>query len=355
MAEKVLMKGNEAIGEAAVIAGCRYYFGYPITPQSELIEYMAKRLPQVNGVFLQAESEVAAINMVYGAAGAGARVMTSSSSPGVSLKQEGISYIAAGELPCVIVNIMRGGPGLGGIQPGQADYFQATKGGGHGDYHCIVVAPNSVQEMAELTVLAFNLADQYRNPVMLLGDGALGQMMEPVDFHNLPVIPVEKPWATTGMGERDKPNIIDTLRLNPETLEAVNDALQKKYALLQEQEVRWEETFTEDAELVLVAYGISSRVAYSAMEMARAQGYKVGLFRPITLWPFPKAALLKAVDKAAAVLTIELSAGQMVEDVSLAIRCSRPVHFYGRTGGMMMSPQDVYQKIVEIFETKGGK
>lgn len=355
MAEKVLMKGNEAIGEAAVIAGCRYYFGYPITPQSELIEYMAKRLPQVNGVFLQAESEVAAINMVYGAAGAGARVMTSSSSPGVSLKQEGISYIAAGELPCVIVNIMRGGPGLGGIQPGQADYFQATKGGGHGDYHCIVVAPNSVQEMAELTVLAFNLADQYRNPVMLLGDGALGQMMEPVDFHNLPVIPVEKPWATTGMGERDKPNIIDTLRLNPEALEAVNDALQKKYALLQEQEVRWEETFTEDAELVLVAYGISSRVAYSAMEMARAQGYKVGLFRPITLWPFPKAALLKAVDKAAAVLTIELSAGQMVEDVSLAIRCSRPVHFYGRTGGMMMSPQDVYQKIVEIFETKGGK
>ena len=355
MSEKVLMKGNEAIGEAAVIAGCRYYFGYPITPQSELIEYMAKRLPQVEGVFLQAESEVAAINMVYGAAGAGARVMTSSSSPGVSLKQEGISYIAAGELPCVIVNIMRGGPGLGGIQPGQADYFQATKGGGHGDYHCIVVAPNSVQEMAELTVLAFNLADQYRNPVMILGDGALGQMMEPVDFHDLSVIPVEKPWATTGMGERDKPNIIDTLRLNPETLEAVNDALQKKYALLQEQEVRWEETFTEDAELVLVAYGISSRVAYSAMEMARAQGYKVGLFRPITLWPFPKAALLKAVDKAAAVLTIELSAGQMVEDVSLAIRCSRPVHFYGRTGGMMMSPQDVYQQIVGIFETKGGK
>lgn len=355
MSEKVLMKGNEAIGEAAVIAGCRYYFGYPITPQSELIEYMAKRLPQVEGVFLQAESEVAAINMVYGAAGAGARVMTSSSSPGVSLKQEGISYIAAGELPCVIVNIMRGGPGLGGIQPGQADYFQATKGGGHGDYHCIVVAPNSVQEMAELTVLAFNLADQYRNPVMLLGDGALGQMMEPVDFHNLPVIPVEKPWATTGMGERDKPNIIDTLRLNPEALEALNDALQKKYALLQEQEVRWEETFTEDAELVLVAYGISSRVAYSAMEMARAQGYKVGLFRPITLWPFPKAALLKAVDKAAAVLTIELSAGQMVEDVSLAIRCSRPVHFYGRTGGMMMSPQDVYEQIVGIFETKGGK
>jgi 2-oxoglutarate ferredoxin oxidoreductase subunit alpha len=355
MSEKVLMKGNEAIGEAAVIAGCRYYFGYPITPQSELIEYMAKRLPQVKGVFLQAESEVAAINMVYGAAGAGARVMTSSSSPGVSLKQEGISYIAAGELPCVIVNIMRGGPGLGGIQPGQADYFQATKGGGHGDYHCIVVAPNSVQEMAELTVNAFNLADQYRNPVMILSDGALGQMMEPVSFHDLPVIPVAKPWATTGKGERDKPNMIDTLRLKPDELEELNNTLQNKYALLQKREVRWEETFTEDADLVLVAYGISSRIAYSAMEIAREQGYKVGLFRPVTLWPFPKDALAKAVNNASAVLTIELSAGQMVEDVNLAIRCSKPVHFYGRTGGMMMSPQDVYEQIVKIFRIKGGK
>ncbi len=349
------MKGNEAIGEAAVIAGCRYYFGYPITPQSELIEYMAKRLPQVNGVFLQAESEIAAINMVYGAAGAGARVMTSSSSPGVSLKQEGISYIAAGELPCVIVNIMRGGPGLGGIQPGQADYFQATKGGGHGDYHCIVLAPNSVQEMAELTIHAFNIADQYRNPVMILSDGALGQMMEPVSFHDLQAIPVDKPWATIGMGERDKPNMIDTLRLKPEALEELNNDLQKKYAILQEREVRWEETFTEDAALVLVAYGISSRIAYSAMEMAREKGYKVGLFRPITLWPFPKEALAKTVDKASDVLTIELSAGQMVEDVNLAIKCSKPVHFYGRTGGMMMSPQDVYEQIVKIFKTKGGK
>ncbi|WP_371380963.1 3-methyl-2-oxobutanoate dehydrogenase subunit VorB [Sporomusa aerivorans] len=356
MSEKVLMKGNEAIGEAAVIAGCRHYFGYPITPQSELIEYMAKRLPQVNGVFLQAESEIAAINMVYGAAGAGARVMTSSSSPGVSLKQEGISYIAAGELPCVIVNIMRGGPGLGGIQPGQADYFQATKGGGHGDYHCIVVAPNSVQEMAELTVSAFNLADQYRNPVMILGDGALGQMMEPVSFEDLRLIPVDKPWATMGIGDRVSPNRINTLYLKPETLEQVNNALQAKYAMLQEREVRWEETSTDDAELVLVAYGISSRIAYSAMEMARENGYKVGLFRPITLWPFPKAALAKAVSNAADVLTVELSAGQMVEDVNLAIRCSKPVHFLGRTGGMMMSPQDIYERIVEIFKAnKGGK
>jgi 2-oxoglutarate ferredoxin oxidoreductase subunit alpha len=355
MAEKILMKGNEAIGEAAVVAGCKYYFGYPITPQSELIEYMAKRLPEVGGTFLQAESEIAAINMVYGAAGAGGRVMTSSSSPGMSLKQEGISYIAAAELPCVIVNIMRGGPGLGGIQPGQADYFQATKGGGHGDYHVIVVAPNSVQEMAELTIHAFNLADQYLNPVMILGDGALGQMMEPASFHDMPVIAVEKPWATTGMGERSEPNIINTLQLKPEMLEQANNRLQKKYALLQEKETRWEEIHTEDAELILVAYGIASRIAFTAVEMARSEGLKVGLFRPITLWPFPKAALANAVRKATAVLTVELSAGQMVEDVSLAIQCAKPVHFYGRTGGMIMSPKEIYEQIIKIFETKGGK
>lgn len=354
MAEKLLMKGNEAIGEAAVFAGCRHYFGYPITPQSELIEYMAKRLPQVGGTFVQAESEIAAINMVYGAAGAGGRVMTSSSSPGMSLKQEGISYIAAAELPCVIVNIMRGGPGLGGIQPGQADYFQATKGGGHGDYHCIVVAPNSVQEMAELTVHAFNLADKYRNPVLLLGDGALGQMMEPVSFQDIPILAVDKPWATTGMGERSKPNCVNTLLLKPEGLERANNRLQAKYALLQEREVRWEEENTADAELVLVAYGITSRVAYSAMEMARSAGLKVGLFRPITLWPFPKAALAKATENAAALLTLELSAGQMTEDVELAIRCAKPVHFYGRTGGMLMSPQEVFQQIEGIFAAKGG-
>lgn len=355
MAEKMLMKGNEAIGEAAVIAGCRYYFGYPITPQSELIEYMAKRLPQVDGTFLQAESEVAAINMVYGAAGSGARVMTSSSSPGVSLKQEGISYIAAAELPCVIVNIMRGGPGLGGIQPGQADYFQATKGGGHGDYHLIVVAPNSVQEMAELTVHSFNIADQYSNPVMILGDGALGQMMEPVSFHDMPIINVKKPWATTGMGDRDKPNIINTLQLKPEMLEKLNERLQKKYKLIEEKEIRFEEINTEDAELVLVAYGITSRIAFTAMEMARAEGIKVGLFRPITLWPFPKKALANAVKNATDVLTVELSAGQMVEDVNLAIKCAKPVHFYGRTGGMMMSPKEVYEQIVKIVNIKGGK
>ncbi|SMC41695.1 2-oxoglutarate ferredoxin oxidoreductase subunit alpha [Sporomusa malonica] len=353
--EKQLMKGNEAIGEAAVIAGCRYYFGYPITPQSELIEYMARRLPAVGGTFLQAESEIAAINMVYGAAGAGARVMTSSSSPGVSLKQEGISYIAAGELPCVIVNIMRGGPGLGGIQPGQADYFQATKGGGHGDYHCIVVAPSSVQEMTDLTIHAFNLADQYRNPVMILGDGALGQMIEPVTFLDIPQFTADKSWATTGMGERNKPNSINTLYLEPETLEQVNTKLQHKYQVIEQQEVRWETSYTDDADLILVAYGITSRIATSAVEMARAAGHKVGLFRPITLWPFPKQALADIVAKASAVLTVELSAGQMVEDVNLAIKCSKPVYFHGRTGGMMMSSRDIYEKIVDILVAGRGE
>ena len=354
MLEKVLMKGNEAIGEAAIAAGCRYYFGYPITPQSELIEYMAKRLPEVGGMFLQAESEVAAINMVYGAAGAGARVMTSSSSPGVSLKQEGISYIAAGELPCVIVNIMRGGPGLGGIQPGQADYFQATKGGGHGDYHCIVIAPNSVQEMADLTALAFNLADRYRNPVMILGDGALGQMMEPVSFTACKAMLMDKPWATTGMGTRDNPNSINTLQLQPEKLEEENAHLQAKYALLQTQETRSEAIWTDDAELVVVAYGISSRIALSAVKRARDQGLKVGLFRPITLWPFPKTELADAVKKTSAVLVVELSSGQMIEDVNLAIRCSKPVYFQGRTGGMMMKSSDIYDQILQIIAPQGG-
>jgi len=355
VSEKLLMKGNEAIGEAAIIAGCRHYFGYPITPQSELIEYMAKYLPKVNGTFLQAESEVAAINMVYGAAGAGARVMTSTSSPGMSLKQEGISYIAAGELPCVIVNIMRGGPGLGSIQPGQSDYFQATKGGGHGDYHCIVVAPNSVQEMFNLTITAFELADQYLNPVILLGDGALGQMMEPLRIDVDKIVQIDKPWATTGMGERTKPNRVNTLHLIPEDLEQHNNKLQRKYDILKEKEVRFEESFTDDAELVLVAYGITSRIAYSAMEMARAEGLKVGLFRPITLWPFPEKALASAVTTASAVLTLELSAGQMVEDVRLAVNGTKPVHFYGRTGGMLMTPKEVLEQIHKIFLAKGGK
>lgn len=354
MSEKVLMKGNEAIGEAAILAGCHYYFGYPITPQSELIEYMAKHLPRVNGVFLQAESEVAAINMVYGASGAGARVMTSTSSPGMSLKQEGISYIAAGELPCVIVNIMRGGPGLGSIQPAQGDYFQATKGGGHGDYHCIVLAPNSVQEMFDLTILAFELGDKHLNPVIILGDGALGQMMEPLSLDVKQVTTVDKPWATTGMGERTKPNRVNTLHLKPEELEGHNNKLQRKYDLLKEQEVRWKEDFTADADLVLVAYGITSRIAYSAMEMARAEGLKVGIFRPITLWPFPDKALVNAMGTASAILTLELSAGQMVEDVRLAVNGSKKVHFHGRTGGMVMTPREVLEEIYKILPGKEG-
>ena len=356
MADKILMKGNEAIGEAAIVAGCRHYFGYPITPQTELTEYMAKRLPQVDGVFLQAESEIAAINMVYGAAGAGARTMTSSSSPGISLKQEGISFLAGAELPCVIVNIMRGGPGLGGIQPGQADYFQATKGGGHGDYRNIVLAPNSVQEMVDMTILSFDLADKYRNPVMLLGDGALGQMMEPVLFAPSKSVPVDKPWAATGLrGRRTTPNIINSLHLQPDSLEHHNIHLQQKYAAVTQHEIRYEELHTDDAEFILVAYGITSRIARTAMEKARADGFRVGMLRPISLWPFPRAVLAELAQKARAFLTVELSAGQMVEDVQLAVLGAAPVHFYGRTGGNMPTPKELYQEIVRIMNGSGGK
>jgi 2-oxoglutarate ferredoxin oxidoreductase subunit alpha len=356
VAEKVLMKGNEAIGEAAIVAGCRHYFGYPITPQTELTEYMAKRMPKIDGVFLQAESEVAAINMIYGAAGAGARALTSSSSPGVSLKQEGISYIAGAELPCVIVNIVRGGPGLGGIQPAQSDYFQATKGGGHGDYRNIVLAPNSVQELVDITILSFDLADKYRNPVMLLGDGALGQMMEPVEFKASEVKPTNKPWAANGLrGKRTTPNIINSLHLKPEALEKHNIHLQEKYAAISANEVRYEAIHTEDAELVLVAYGITSRIARTAMEKARSEGMKVGLLRPITLWPFPEEIIGKLADTAKAFLTLELSAGQMIEDVKLAVNGKKPVHFYGRMGGMMPNPKEIYEQIVTMFNGKGGK
>ncbi|WP_373657629.1 2-oxoglutarate oxidoreductase subunit KorA [Sporomusa acidovorans DSM 3132] len=355
MSEKVLMKGNEAIAEAAIAAGCRHYFGYPITPQTEITEYMSRRMPQLGGVFLQAESEISAINMVYGAAGAGARVMTSSSSPGISLKQEGISYIAGAELPCFIVNIMRGGPGLGGIQPAQGDYFQATKGGGHGDYHNIVLAPNSVQEMVDLTMTGFALADQYRNPVMLLGDGVLGQMMEPVEIREKSDTPVEKPWATVGMRGRAKPNIINSLYLKANELEDHNKHLQEKYARIQTSEMRWEEIETEDAELILVAYGITARIAQSALDKARENGQKVGLLRPISLWPFPEPPFARLAKTAKAFLTLELSAGQMIEDVRLATHDAKPVHFYGRTGGVIMTPLEVYREICKIFDGKEGK
>jgi 2-oxoglutarate ferredoxin oxidoreductase subunit alpha len=355
LSEKILMKGNEAIGEAAVVAGCRHYFGYPITPQSELIEYMAKRLPQVDGVFLQAESEVAAINMVYGAASAGCRVMTSSSSPGISLKQEGISYIAGSQLPCVIVNVQRGGPGLGSIQPGQADYFQATKGGGHGDYRNIVLAPNSVQEMADITIEAFDLADKWRNAVMILGDGALGQMMEPVEFKESSNKPVEKPWAATGRRGRAKPNIVNSLYLQPDLMEKHNHVLQDKYAKIQATETRWEALNTEDTEVVVVAYGITSRIAMTAINKARANGLKVGLFRPISLWPFPSQPLAELAKTAKAFVVFEMSAGQMVEDVRLAVNGAKPVFFHGRTGGMLPTPKELYEKIISVANGEGGK
>lgn len=355
MSEKVLMKGNEAIGEAAVVAGCRHYFGYPITPQSELIEYMARRMPQVDGVFLQAESEISAINMIYGAAAAGARVMTSSSSPGISLKQEGISYCNGAQLPCVIVNMMRGGPGLGSIQPGQADYFQATKGGGHGDYRNIVLAPNCVQEMADLTIDSFDIADRWRNPVMILGDGALGQMMEPVEFRDSKENSLKKPWATTGLHGRKEHNIVNSLFLKPELMEKHNDVLQDKYKKIIEAETRFESLLTDDAEIIVSAYGITSRIAQTAITKARAEGVKVGMIRPITLWPFPDKPIAAAARTAKSFIVFEMSAGQMVEDVKLAVNGACPVYFYGRTGGMLPTPKELYQKIMSIARGEGGK
>lgn len=346
---KKLMKGNEALGEAAIEAGCRYFFGYPITPQNEVPEYMSRRLPEVGGVFLQAESEVAAINMVYGAAGAGARVMTSSSSPGISLKQEGISYIAGAELPCVIVNIIRGGPGLGGIQPAQSDYFQATKGGGHGDYNLFVFAPASVQEMVDLMMEAFDVADYYRNPVMIMGDGTLGQMMEPVEFRAPKKRDLKaKDWATTGCKGR-KPNIINSLSLIAEELEDHNREIQKKYQHMKEHEQRWELYKCDDAELVLVAYGTTARIVKSVVNQLREQGIKAGLLRPITVFPYPEKAFAQLPGTVKAFLAVEMSAGQMVEDVRLAVNGKQPVHFYGRTAGIVPTPAEILKKAKEIM------
>ena len=350
MAEKVLMKGNEAIAEAAIRAGCRHYFGYPITPQTEIAAYMAKRMPKIGGTFLQAESEIAAINMVYGVAGAGFRVMTSSSSPGVSLKQEGISYIAGSDLPALIVNVQRGGPGLGGIQPSQSDYFQATKGGGHGDYHLIVLAPASVQEMADLTVKAFDLSDKYRIPAMLLADGTMGQMMEPVSLEGITEHKVEKPWAVTGTQMKRKHNIINSLYLKPEELEKINFARYERYAEVEKNEPMWEEYMMEDAEYCVVAYGIAARVSKNAVTAARANGVKVGLIRPITLWPFPTEALAEAAKKVKAFVSVELSMGQMIEDIRLATGCSRPVTLCNRAGGMIPDPEQVLKAIAKSAE-----
>ena len=354
MAEIKLMKGNEAIAEAAIRAGCDAYFGYPITPQSEVIEYLMMERPEnrTGMVVLQAESEIAAINMVYGAAGAGKKVMTSSSSPGISLKLEGISYIAGAELPAVVVNVVRGGPGLGTIQPSQADYFQATKGGGHGDYRLLVLAPSSVQEMADFVADAFRLAFKYRNPVMILSDGVIGQMMEKV------TMPEQSPrmsdeeilenygeWATIGKPANRERNIVTSLELDPYKQEKHNEKLQAKYQKMQEEEVRYEMINCEDAEYVFVAYGSSARIAQKAMEQARAKGIKAGIFRLITLFPFPTKQLNELADQVKGFLAVEMSAGQMIEDVKLAIEGKAKAEHYGRFGGVIHSPEEILEAL----------
>ncbi len=345
---KILMKGNEAIAEAAIRAGCEAYFGYPITPQTEVLEYMAARMPELGRAFVQAESELGAVNMVYGAACTGARVMTTTSSPGFSLMQEGLSYIACSEVPCVIVNVMRGGPGLGNIQPSQADYFQMTKGGGHGDYDPIVLAPSTVQETVDLVILAFDLADKYRQPVYVIADGMIGQIMEPVELPDIkPPKRPERPWALTGAKGRKK-NIITSLQLDPPTLEAVNLRLQEIYRKIRENEVRYEEYMTDDADVIVVAYGTAARIVKTAISKARREGMKVGLFRPITVNPYPYEALRETAKNAQRVLVVELNAGQMLEDVRLAIHEDHPIHFFGKLGGVVPLPEDIVAEIAKI-------
>lgn len=344
------MKGNEALAEAAILAGCDAYFGYPITPQSEVLEYLAREMPRRGRVVMQAESEVASINMVYGAAGAGFRAMTSSSSPGFSLMQEGISYMAGAELPCLLVNVNRAGPGLGTIQPGQGDYFQAVKGGGHGDYRLIVLAPSSVQEMADHVFLGFDLADKYRNPVLILSDGAIGQMMEKVEFKPYARPPFDKSWATTGKPPGRKRNYITSLQLQPEQMELHNQKLEAKFRLIRENEVRWEEMNTEDADYLFVAYGLSARICQKAMDLARAKGVRIGLLRPITLFPYPYQRLAELAPRLKMVLTVELNSGQMVEDVRLGVNGKVPVEFYGRMGGMTPTPESIVQHLETLIQ-----
>ena len=353
--KKELWKGNEAIAEAAIRAGCDCFFGYPITPQNEIPEYMALHMPQKGRVFVQSESEVAAINMVYGAASAGKRAMTSSSSPGVSLKQEGISYLAGAELPAVIVNVMRGGPGLGSIQPSQADYYQATRGGGNGDYRTIVLAPSNIQEAVDLTQEAFDLADLYRNPVVVLADGMIGQMMEPIVWKERPKRELpSKDWAASGRRGREHNNFLTSLLIDAADCEAHNLRLEQKYKTIEEKEVRWEERETEDCEVLLVSYGTPSRISMSAVEQLRAKGVKAGLFRPITLWPFPYKALSKAAGRESvkAVLTVEMCLGQMVDDVRLAVNGAKPVSFTGRSGGSIPTIHQIIQAAEQAL--KGG-
>lgn len=352
MGELRLMKGNEALAEAAIRAGCDAYFGYPITPQSEVLEYLSREVPgRSDMVVLQAESEIASINMIYGAAGAGKRAMTTSSSPGISLMQEGLSYIAAAELPCLVVNVNRGGPGLGTIQPAQGDYFQSVKGGGHGDYKLIVLAPSSVQEMADFVRLGFDLADKYRNPVMILTDGAIGQMMEKVElFEQQPRSGTyPKPWATTGKTKDRERNVITSLHIDPKEMENINIRLQEKYREIEEKEVRYEEFRIEDAEYILTGYGLSARICKKVVEIGREKGYKLGLIRPITLFPFPKKVFADLANKVKGILDVELNAGQMVEDVKLLVEGKVRVEFYGRMGGIIPTPEEILEYFEKTF------
>ena len=351
--QKELWKGNEAIAEAAIRAGCQAYFGYPITPQNEIPEYMSRRMPQAGGVFVQAESEIAAINMVYGASAVGVRAMTSSSSPGISLKQEGISYLVGANLPAVIVNMMRGGPGLGTIRPGQADYFQATRSPGHGDGHMIVLAPASIQEAVDLMWDAFALADQYLTPVMVLADGMIGQMMEPISWkRDQPLPEVDKPWAADGRDGDGKTHFVTSLRLKSADNERFVQDLAQRYRQIQENEVRYEATDCENAEIIIAAFGTTARIASTAVRQLRADGVKAGLFRPITVWPYPDQALRQLVlqDSVKAVLTVEMNLGQMHEDVRLAVRGDKPTPFYGRTGGMVPEPRDIARAAQEALQ-----
>ena len=343
--EKELWKGNEAIAEAAIRAGCDCFFGYPITPQSEVPEYMSAHMPKLGRVFVQSESEVAAINMVYGAGGAGMRTMTSSSSPGISLKQEGISYLIGAEIPAVIVNCMRGGPGLGTIQPGQGDYFQATRGGGNGDYRTVVLSPSNIQEAVDFVQEAFDIADQYRNPVMVVMDGLIGQMMEPIEWRPVPKRNLPpKDWATTGRKGRDHHNVLNSLYMDPESCDVHNQNLAKKFEEMTKNEVRWETNFCEDAELLITAYGTPARIALTAIDALRAEGIKVGLFRPISLWPFPEQALREVAwqDSVKTILDVEMSStGQMLDDVRLSVEGRKPIHYLGRAGGVIPTVDDM--------------
>lgn len=347
--ERILMKGNEALAEAAIRAGCKCFFGYPITPQTELSAYMARQMPKVGGTFLQAESEIAAINMVLGASSAGVRAMTSSSSPGISLKSEGVSYLAASDLPAVIINVERGGPGLGGIQPSQSDYWQATKALGHGDFQLLVYAPNSVQEMVDYVIKAFEEADRFRMPVMILADGLLGQMMEPVTFPEIHAELPEKPWAAKGHENKRPHNIINSLYLQPNELEQTVIDRYQRYEIVKQECPEAEMYCTEDADLVIAAFGATARIAKSAVHTAREEGLKVGLVRPITLWPFPDEMVNRACAQAKAVLCVEMNMGQMIDDVRLAISCSKPVHFFGRTGGVIPRPAEILREIHKIL------